>query len=1015
MAGQKNVSFTISAEDKASAELKNVQNALTDMSGSWFDFGKVMQGIPGILAGISFTVIIKDLIDMGTATDATMRQIGAVLPTGIEGLDALREQIDAVAESSGRSIEDVRAAAAEIAKLGVSGGSDLTERLRVAVEFADATGSNLQTTAAGVTTIMRTFNLTAGQVEQVMANMASAAKGKVDVEELFNIFGRAAPKLQELGVDATTATEAMVALINRGFNARKAGAFITQLDLDGIKQLAAEAPAATSALKDMKDQAQLVEGGAGRAGAAVKDKLKASLDDLATKTLPLVLGGLQALNGLIDVITKKANKQSLAEFGKAILPDFFTAMFQSGSAGASATPAATTFAFGGGGGFDGVGSSGTFGTRKGLPLTDAQKKAIDSLRASMAAYSTSLDDAGNKSASAAAKVADLTAKIEASKMSDAEKTASIKTLNAALGVEQWKEFGDAMKSSLQLTGDALDSLKQKWDDEIARLEQDKKVATDPALVVAIQARILALKQAEPAAIAFADALAKSKDTLAALSQDIKDNGGSYAALAVDIGKAQDEVTQWELAVDRTTPGTKENTEAIAEKTKAYSVLQSAISAQQKDFLSRLDAMAAAQIKQLQNLQDTARGYADLAKSVLSAAQQLGGFGASATSALIGVADLANGVSGLAKAMNPLESPEGFAAGGGFGAITAMATSLASIGASIQQTSAENAAAAAQFKTATAQWQESFQSLISGLTNTDFQKAQQSLNQQFESIVNQAVDAAATAIKGSPAATWGSTGVGIFGSTTGTVPSEIASIADLGNYIKQLTAEQGSGKNVAQDRDLATLLTELQQVDAQYRAQAQSLQALQAVQLQQAEADLNVRNLAAEGQTAASQLAAKLAADAKELQAAITSYGADSQYVTDLKATQALEEAQASASSTGAASSTTSVGSLSAMSYAQGDTANSLLLTIKNAMVNVDANISRMVASWGLASGASSAGASGPMTVGQIGPIGPIYVDGGLASSDVVAGVQIGVGAAIDQALGKMRMNLRAAAGAPKGG
>jgi hypothetical protein len=215
--------------------------------------------------------------------------------------------------------------------------------------------------------------------------------------------------------------------------------------------------------------------------------------------------------------------------------------------------------------------------------------------------------------------------------------------------------------------------------------------------------------------------------------------------------------------------------------------------------------------------------------------------------------------------------------GALGATAFVGTVLA-IGDSISQTSAMNKKAAADFANSIITWQASFNTLA-GIGN------QNPLNSQFQTLMNAAIQAAITAIQGSPAARYGASGVGAFGATTGTVPVA-GTIQDLDAYIAQLQKAQGTGKNVAQDRDLAVLLTQLEALDAEYKKQAAAAQAV-------FNSNLQVRLLTAEGNTAAASALALQIAQQKEYADAVLA-GYDAATLAQLKYVQGIEAVTAAA-------------------------------------------------------------------------------------------------------------------------
>jgi len=226
--------------------------------------------------------------------------------------------------------------------------------------------------------------------------------------------------------------------------------------------------------------------------------------------------------------------------------------------------------------------------------------------------------------------------------------------------------------------------------------------------------------------------------------------------------------------------------------------------------------------------------------------------------------------------------------------------MLAIGSSIMQTSELNAQAVRQYADANVKWQASFQNLVNSFANTNFEKARASLAAQFQSLADSAITSAQTAIQNSPAARFGASGVGAFGSTTGTIPGALGSMSDLDAYIANLQRAQGTGANVNGDRELATLLAQLQQLDAAYKVQAQAAADDQKAQEAAYNSDLNVRTLRAQGLTTEADTLQLFNQQVAEFAAAVKA-GYDQTTLSELANTQALErEAQAQTQAAAAA-------------------------------------------------------------------------------------------------------------------
>jgi hypothetical protein len=219
-----------------------------------------------------------------------------------------------------------------------------------------------------------------------------------------------------------------------------------------------------------------------------------------------------------------------------------------------------------------------------------------------------------------------------------------------------------------------------------------------------------------------------------------------------------------------------------------------------------------------------------------------------------------------------------------GYATSFVSGMIAIGDSIAQTSAMNKQAAIDFANDNIKWKAAFDTLA-GIGN------QNPLNSKFQSMMDSAIQAAQTAIKNSPAAKYGASGVGAFGSTTGLLPGA-GTIQGLDDYIASLKKAQGSGKNAAQDRDLAALLTQLELLDAEYKKQTVAAQ-------DALNSDLHVRLLRAQGNTVAADALALQITQAKEYKDAVTA-GYDAATLALLAQVQAQEKLTAATNGTSTA-------------------------------------------------------------------------------------------------------------------
>src|SRR5579871_842724 len=109
----KQVSFTVAIKDLGSAVFNQLGGAAESFGSKLFSLKSIVSGFSGALAAVSISALVKDMVDLGVAADTTFRQIAANLPTFTEGLGDLRDQIEQIANISGRSTESLQSAAME--------------------------------------------------------------------------------------------------------------------------------------------------------------------------------------------------------------------------------------------------------------------------------------------------------------------------------------------------------------------------------------------------------------------------------------------------------------------------------------------------------------------------------------------------------------------------------------------------------------------------------------------------------------------------------------------------------------------------------------------------------------------------------------------------------------------------------------------------------------------------------------------------------------------------------------
>jgi len=214
------------------ARTAGFENNITHAQTSVDNFAKFIAGKPMLATaalGAAIIAVGVAATKMAADVDNSMRKIEAAFPGAAKNLDALRQTFEDLSAISPRSQAELADAAAHIAEKGVQSVSEIEKRLKVAVDLADATGTELTTVIEGLDTVGDAFQLTADQAATAITRIFGAAQGKVGLDEVIATLQRGGSVLHSLGVEAADAGEAMVALIDAGIPRRQAGTILTTI------------------------------------------------------------------------------------------------------------------------------------------------------------------------------------------------------------------------------------------------------------------------------------------------------------------------------------------------------------------------------------------------------------------------------------------------------------------------------------------------------------------------------------------------------------------------------------------------------------------------------------------------------------------------------------------------------------------------------------------------------------------------------------------------------------------
>lgn len=226
------------------ARTTGFEDKITHSQQSLDNFAKFVTGKPVLAAaalGAALLGVAAAAVHMAEEVDVAMRQVEAAFPGAAKEMDRLRQTVSDLSKITPRTQAELAQAAARIAESGVKSVDEIQLRLRRAVEFADATGTDLARVVSGLDVVSDAFGISAKKAADELTIIYGAAQGKVGLDEVIATLEKGGSVLASLGVQAHDAGEAMVALIDAGVPRKQAGTVLeTILELTSrVRQLKA--------------------------------------------------------------------------------------------------------------------------------------------------------------------------------------------------------------------------------------------------------------------------------------------------------------------------------------------------------------------------------------------------------------------------------------------------------------------------------------------------------------------------------------------------------------------------------------------------------------------------------------------------------------------------------------------------------------------------------------------------------------------------------------------------------
>ena len=186
----------------------------------------------GPIAGVgalvaSFLGVSAAAAKMAADLESSLRRVQSLLPTA--DFRALREEVIDLSRQVPHTAKALSEALEEIARGGVGDAAEAMDRLRLATDLADASGVSLTATVQGMDAVLDAFQLEGEEGADAMRKIFAASQGRVPLEELLSLFGRAGTTLRALGVDFDTITAALVTMGDAAIPARRAATTLVEV------------------------------------------------------------------------------------------------------------------------------------------------------------------------------------------------------------------------------------------------------------------------------------------------------------------------------------------------------------------------------------------------------------------------------------------------------------------------------------------------------------------------------------------------------------------------------------------------------------------------------------------------------------------------------------------------------------------------------------------------------------------------------------------------------------------
>lgn len=536
------------------AETKGLDQQLSQAERSLGRTAKFIQDNPIAAMTALGTAAIAAAFELAKMAEETNKALGIIadrVPGATGHIAELRAEVNRLAVDFAISQDKVIATMDAASRAGVKNGEDLVQVTSAAIAAGRAIGEDGQNLIGGLSAILKIFGIDASSATAAMVTFMAAAKGRTDVDALLDTVTKLAPAVAGTGLSFTTTLSAVTALLNEGFAPGKKliAEFNKELKEGGvpaIEALAAKAPLAGDAVQQFTDaikrNTESIEGENAKAMAS----LHAQLVELGTVLEPLAASAAGAIAGILKFF-KGVDAASIAATAGAIAAD----KAASAAAVSANTGAAAFKALGVSGGVAAGGAGALAGTL--FEIKNASSELGHASVADLTRYKTVLEaavasgklDAEDKKL--LTKVTDELAKKRKEEADAATKAARdiLEARKTLLDLE--KKYSDATITLAEGQAQALEAIEVVFGEAILKLKGDQK---DKAL--ALQAETIARTKAAWVAVGKViteDIAPKIEVSQSLMVDSLAKLSTSHTDLNVQVGKTSERYGKLNLDYD----------------------------------------------------------------------------------------------------------------------------------------------------------------------------------------------------------------------------------------------------------------------------------------------------------------------------------------------------------------------------------------------------------------------------------------------------------------------------------